>query len=137
MSKSIKFKTDTYLDSTSVVHNRKNLSNILTDIGRIYTVNNSNIYCKQSTATELCSITLPPGLYVVVSTFRYDDSVLSYHFTLAGRALSAYDDSGWVQSTISNIVGNENQSVIINCLLWPRNKSITVNGADITAIRIK
>ena len=36
MSKSIKFRNDTYLDSSSVVHNKNKLSNILKDSGWQY-----------------------------------------------------------------------------------------------------
>ena len=42
MAKSIKFKNDTYLDSTSIVHNKKKLSDILTLLVNEHGVINSN-----------------------------------------------------------------------------------------------
>lgn len=41
MAKSIKFKNDTYLDSTGIVHNQKILADILYPVGSIYLSINS------------------------------------------------------------------------------------------------
>ncbi len=43
MAKSIKLKDNNYIDSTGIVHNRKNLADILYPVGSIYmSVNNVN-----------------------------------------------------------------------------------------------
>lgn len=42
LSKAVKLKNDNYLDSTSIVHNNKKLSDILHPVGEVYMTTNKN-----------------------------------------------------------------------------------------------
>ena len=88
MSKSIKLKNDTYIDSSGVSHNRQKLSDILNNLkGQLVmaltayingdtTINNQNIPfdilnkiftfdgCDASLSNGVVTLTLPPGNYV-------------------------------------------------------------------------
>lgn len=66
MSKSYKLKDGNYLDSSSIVHNKKQLSEILNDLGDYTTAEGQYTTASWSEGTNKCVWTAPKkGLYIV------------------------------------------------------------------------
>lgn len=137
MVRSIKLTDNTYWNSDGVSYDNKELTEVLNNIGTIYNTTKSNIYCKTNSSTQLCSLTLPPGLYVLIGSFDWHSNQLSYYFTVGDRSLSAYDNEGYVSGTVSTIVGSLTSNTTVASYMWPRNQDITLFGASLKAIRIK
>ena len=131
-----KINKDLYVGDTG-----KKLSDIKTNaddisnIGTIYNSDKTNISVKANSTNIICSITLQPGAYVIVGTFHYEGSDLRYYLTLYSKSISAYDNAGYVDCTISDILYIGTQTTI-NLYLWP-SKSFTVKNSNIRAVRIR
>ena len=131
-----KIDKDLYVGDTG-----KKLSDIKTNaddisnIGTIYNSDKTNISVNANSTNIICSITLQPGTYVIVGAFHYEGSDLRYYLTLYSKSISAYDNAGYVDSTISDIFYIGTQTTI-NLYLWP-SKSFTVKNSNIRAVRIR
>lgn len=96
MSKSIKFKNNTYLDSTGITHNRKLLSDILYPVGSIYMSVNST-----------SPATLFGGTWTQISgRFLYCTTTSK---TTGGASSVSYTPSGTVSGTVADhiLTGDE------------------------------
>jgi len=139
MSKSIKFKNNTYLDSKSVIHNRETLSSILDSNLISSSINVSSATKGQN--NYINSISLGKGTWIIIGEWRYEGFELSSWTNLIGvtfsGASSKYDNSGYVNDQIVGILVNTSTSnKTINLNLWPRDKNVEVISS-ICAVRIK
>lgn len=139
MSKSIKFKNNTYLDSSSICHNRELLSNILSS-GLITTGTKTTTVTKGQN-NYINSISLGKGTWLIIGEWRYEGFELSSWTDLKNAtfcgASSKYDNNGYVNDQVVGILINtstSNKTVQLN--LWTRDKSIDVLSS-MCAIRIK
>ena len=130
--KDIKTNADNISTNAS---NITTLNNSMNRIGTIYNATKTNIAVNANSSNVICSITLQPGTYVIVGTFKYQGSDLRYYLTLYSRSLSVYDNAGYVEGSISDILYIDRQTTI-NLYLWP-SKSFTVSNTDIRAVRIR
>lgn len=113
----------------------KILNEKLDTIGEIYKINVSNISCTANTSNTLATLTLPAGVYVIRGTFGYQGSDLRYYLSLGTVSTSAYDNSGYVAGTITDVISiNSNYKSVLS--IWP-SKDFTAVAASIIAVRIK
>ena len=68
MSKSIKLKNDTYIDSSSIVHNKEKLSDILNTESRILTFNEEYVY---STDLEYYCLKIGKVVFLNIRTIAF------------------------------------------------------------------
>lgn len=139
MSKSIKFRNNTYLDSSSIVHNKEPLNEILNTSLKstqrvIYTA-------KKNQENYINSIKLGKGTWIIIGEWRYEgfdaSTWTSMINTTYSGASSKYDNDGYVNEEITGILINNNSTEITVYLnLWPRLKDLKVNST-MAAIRIK
>lgn len=96
MSKSYKLKDGNYLDSSSIVHNKKQLSEILNELGDYTTAEGQYTTATWATGTNTCTWTAPKtGLYIVWAYFiaSNDDAMKVYkQFQLKGTATRLLSD---------------------------------------------
>lgn len=139
MSKSIKFRNNTYLDSSSIVHNKEPLNEILNTSLKstqrvIYTA-------KKNQENYINSIKLGKGTWIIIGEWRYEgfdaSTWTSMINTTYSGASSKYDNDGYVNEEITGILINNNSTEITVYLnLWPRLKDIQVKST-MAAVRIK
>jgi len=96
MSKSYKLKDGNYLDSSSIVHNKKQLSEILNELGDYTTAEGQYTTAAWATGTNTCVWTAPKtGLYIIWAYFiaNSDDSMKVYkQLQLKGTATRLLSD---------------------------------------------
>lgn len=94
MSKSIKFRNDTYLDSSSIVHNKANLQSILNSYS-----SRKILEWKQTTSKDFNSNDfITPGLYSLGSKY----SNAPYNSTIYGVMMVLTNDGGIWRKTDSS-----------------------------------
>ena len=121
-----------------VVNNNANELENLQNSTQYLIQNFSNKSCAKNTSTNLATLTLPKGRWIIVGQFNYSSSNLRYYMTITSStgletAQSCYDNAGVVGGNISAIVvASEEKNVTLT--LWPTDKDITVSG-NIKAIK--
>ncbi len=95
MRKSIKFKNSTYLDSTSIVHNKTSLSSILN------TYNNRKILEYKSSTSKDFNSFYTPGIYGVAGIYTNAPTSNTIYGVLVvltndGRTWQKTDNSSWL-----------------------------------------
>lgn len=111
MSKSVKFKNNLYLDSTSIVHNKKKLSDILYPVGSVYISTNSTspatlfggswtqisgrfLYCTTTSKTTGGSTTTGSTTLTTSQIPAHNHTITVDSKTLTGDLDSLYGSSG-------------------------------------------
>ena len=70
MSKSIKFRNNTYLDSSSIVHNKEPLNEIINTPIKTSAMN--TYYAKKNQENYINSIKLGKGTWLIIGEWRYE-----------------------------------------------------------------
>ena len=139
MSKSIKFRNNTYLDSSSIVHNKEPLNEIINTPIKTSAMN--TYYAKKNQENYINSIKLGKGTWLIIGEWRcegFDASTwTSMINTTYSGASSKYDNDGYVNEEITGLLVNtSNTEKTIYLNLWPRLKDIQVTSTR-AAVRIK
>lgn len=123
MAKSIKFKDNTYLDSTSIVHKKTKLSDLL-DRNAVSIVDNPTTNINISNSTRILSkdIVINSGKVLIIGTIylTHDGGTPIVNFVIDGNAVATFYaskvDSVYTFSTIANnlSVGSHNIYIQIN-----------------------
>ena len=99
MAKSIKLKNDTYLDSTSIVHNKTKLSDLLNKkILNTFTVNVGTL---SSGATKDISSHFP------ISDLSSDKLILAYYWSnseLSWRGITIFNNLAYEYPSLKNVI---------------------------------
>ena len=127
---------DTYVGNTGkqLKHIKTNSDNIAM-IGTMFEHTGTNVVVSGNNSNVICSLTLDPGTYIVVGTFKYEGSNLRYYLSLWSRSISAYDNAGYVEGTVTDIFTLTSQRTI-ELRIWP-SKDATLVTTNIRAIRVK
>ena len=104
---------------------------------KIYSNTASNISCVANTTTRLLSLNLPKGTYVVTSSFKIEDGDIRYFFSLADVSESAYNNDGWATGNLSTVIEAPDSGLTVDASLYVSNRSVTVDTAKITAVKVK
>ena len=96
----------------------------------------SNVSAASNKSNVVGKVTLEKGIYVVSAYGSYSGFDLRYHITLDDYNLSAYDNTGYVRMNITNIIEVKEDSKEISFIVWPTDKSITLDTVIIKAIKI-
>lgn len=121
-------------------NNIDTLNNILDNSTKYVSKTFTNVSCSRNSTTNLATITLPKGMWVVTGYFYYSGNNLRYYTTLTSTfgievSTSCYDNSGIVAGNITTIITNNNDEEFnVTLTLWPTDKDITVGG-NIKAIK--
>jgi hypothetical protein len=139
MSKSIKFRNNTYLDSSSIVHNKEPLNEIINTPIKTSAMN--TYYAKKNQENYINSIKLGKGTWLIIGEWRYEgfdaSTWTSMINTTYSGASSKYDNDGYVNEEITGLLVNtSNTEKTIYLNLWPRLKDIQVKST-MAAVRIK
>lgn len=139
MSKAIKFRNNTYLDSSSIVHNKEPLNEILNT--PLKSTSRSTYQAKKNQENYINSIKLGKGTWLIIGEWRYEgfdaSTWTSMINTTYSGASSKYDNDGYVNEEITGIlVNNSTAEITVYLNLWPRFKDLKVNST-MGAIRIK
>lgn len=105
-------------------------------IGQYYETTFTNKEITHNEQNKVASLTLPAGKYVLVGYAFYEGKDLRFHLMLGDAMSSAYDNNGWVQMNITNIVDLTNESNNIDFYVWVNSKDITLNKGFLRAIKI-
>ena len=138
-SKSIKFRNNTYLDSSSIVHNKEPLNEIINTPIKTSAMN--TYYAKKNQENYINSIKLGKGTWLIIGEWRYEgfdaSTWTSMINTTYSGASSKYDNDGYVNEEITGLLVNtSNTEKTIYLNLWPRLKDIQVKST-MAAVRIK
>lgn len=146
MGKTIKFKNDVCLDSPSVLYGSTRLNDKIygmdlerSKIGTVITTDLITSNCTRNQNNYINSIVLDAGTWIVWGRWRYEgfegSSWTNFSGTINDAAVSCYDNEGYVDMCISNlVVCGKDHPVYLN--LWPRTKDMTVKS-NMWAVRIK
>lgn len=104
---------------------------------KVYSNTASNISCTKGTSTQLVSLDLPEGTYVVTSSFNIQSTDLRYYFSMIDVRASAYDSDGWVAGNLSTIIEVPSSGYTASAWLYVSNKNAIVEVSTIKAIKIK
>nr|MBP3259239.1 hypothetical protein [Bacilli bacterium] len=96
----------------------------------------SNVSAASNKSNVVGKVTLEKGIYVVSAYASYAGFDLRYHISLDDYNSSAYDNTGYVRMNITNIIEVKEDSKEISFIVWPTDKSITLDTVIIKAIRI-
>ena len=139
MSKSIKFRNNTYLDSSSIDHDKEPLNEIINTPIKTSAMN--TYYAKKNQENYINSIKLGKGTWLIIGEWRYEgfdaSTWTSMINTTYSGASSKYDNDGYVNEEITGLLVNtSNTEKTIYLNLWPRLKDIQVKST-MAAVRIK
>ena len=96
----------------------------------------SNVSAASNKSNVVGKVTLEKGIYVVSAYASYAGFDLRYHISLGDYNSSAYDNNGYVRMNITNVIEVTENSQDISFIVWPTDKSITLDTVIIKAVRI-
>lgn len=139
MSRALKLKNNTFLDSSSICHNREQLSTLLSS--NLITTSNKISEAIKSQNNYINSISVGKGTWLIIGEWRYEGFELSSWTDLKGitfcGASSKYDNNGYVNDQVIGILINTSTNKkTVDLNLWPRDKTISVISS-MCAIRLK
>ena len=125
----------TPLNAENLNNNFSELENKIDKVGTIYKQEFTGISCAMGGLTNLASLNLPKGVYVVNLQFLFEGYDLKCTLGCGNSTISIYDPEGWVNGNCSDICVLENDGEVWGSVSWP-NKEILANG-NLTAVKIK
>lgn len=82
--------------------------------------------CVSSGENNIATIELDTGKYIIIANFTYAGNELRYCLAIGNSSITAYDTSGWVNGSVSEIL-TLNEKTNITVKLWV-SKNCDVSG---------